>query len=661
MSGEENHSYQFKSFRLNVEERQLLNDGKAVALTPKAFDVLVALVERNGHLVEKDELLRTVWSDSFVEEVNVARIVHTLRKKLGEDENGNKFIETVAKKGYRFVADVSEVREMPESETANGNQDFSTVAKVLRSVSEPPASASGFSAAFDQPAHAGVSDLPQTITPPTAEPKQTTRVVLFSIGFLSAVFLLVLLSFDFHSDVVNSSGVKSIAVLPVQPLTAENREPIYELGIADSLILRLNSAKNFRVRPLSTTRKYADIEHDPLAAGRELLVDYVLASNYQLTDGKIRVTAQLFNVASGQIEETYKSEKDAGDLFKMQDQIADEMGDKLLGRFATLSSSPNGVRGTNNADAYRLYLQGKNLTAKRSAADALKAIEYFEQAVRLDPNYAQAYAGMAYAYRASGSLGGLPREQFEKAKVTVNKALELDNNLAEAYAVRGDLKSKYEWDWVGAEKDLLRAIELEPNNDLAHGIYAELLAERGRFDEAMAEKEIALAINPNSLVYQRDRGRILYFARRYDEAIEQLKRVLEVDENFRTAYDWLWFAHAMKGDYVGAFEWFMKEQKLKNPEHTEVYQTAYETGGWKEVRRKQLELSKLNADKNTVNYYAIARQSALLGEKEQAFEYLNKAFEKPHSQLVMLNVEPAFDTIRDDFRFDKMLKRVGLR
>ncbi len=458
-----------------------------------------------------------------------------------------------------------------------------------------------------------------------------------------------------------ADGKKSIAVLPVQPINTANRDEIYEVGIADSLIIKLGLMKGFVVRPLSATRKYADVNQDPLAAGKEQRVDYVLASNYQISGGRIRITAQLFNVATGQIEETYKSEKDAGDVFAMQDAVAGEVGNILAGRFAVVSSSPTAKRGTTNEEAYRLYLQGINLTARRSVADAKKAVEYFEQAIRLDPNFARAYSGMAYAYRALGSLGGgLPREQFEKARAAVNRALELDPNLAEAYAVRGDLKHKTEWDVVGAEKDLLRAIELEPNSDLAHGIYADLLIETGRFDPGFAEIETALEIAPDSLINQRNRGRFLYYARRYDEAILQLKRVLEVDKNFRTARGWLLFSYEMKGDYAAAYETLTETVKQTNPENLEIYQKAYAAAGWQGVRRKNLELSKLNEQQPGSNLFDIARSCALLGDKEQAFEYLNKAIEKRQSQLNMLKVEPTFDSLRGDPRFDELLRRVGL-
>ncbi len=656
VSSETHHFYRFKSFRLDVEDRRLFRDDVPVQLEPKVFDVLALLVENSGHLVEKDKLLRTVWADSFVEELNVARAVYALRKALGENENGDKYIETVSKKGYRFIADISEIRKPSERKLQNGNGNSSSAAKEL-SASE----FAGIPGEADLQISSANDETPARFN---SKPKRRTRMILFSAGFLSALMLLLLWSFSLRSDSArNPNRVKSIAVLPVKPINTGVRDELYEIGIADSLIHRLSTVKDFVVRPLSATRKYADIEQDPLAAGREQKADYVLASNYQLADGRIRITAQLINVSSGQVEETYKSEKEASDIFAMQDVVAGEVGNILLTRFATVSSSPTAKRGTTNEEAYRLYLHGKNLTGQRSAKDAQKAIDYFEQAVRLDPGFARAFAGMAFAYRASGSLGGgLPREQFEKAKVSVNKALELDPDLAEAYAVRGDLKHKYEFDWTGAESDLLRAIELEPGSDQAHAAYAELLAERfSRFDEALAEKEIALAINPGALVYQRDRGRIFYFARRYDEAIEQFKRVLEIDENFGTAYGWLYRAYEMKGDSAEAYKFFMESVKRTNPQNINIYQKTYETEGWVGVRRKQLELSKLGEHQPTANLYAIAIQCAVLGEKEQAFEYLNKTIEKGHSQIVMLNVEPAFDSLRDDPRFDELLRRVGWR
>jgi serine/threonine protein kinase len=316
-------------------------------------------------------------------------------------------------------------------------------------------------------------------------------------------------------------------------------------------------------------------------------------------------------------------------------------------------SSSTTKRGTTNEEAYRLYLQGKNLTNQRNAKDAKKAVEYFEQAIRLDPNFARAYAGMANAYHFLGINTGASRVETEKAKEAVNKALELDNTLGEAYAVRGKIEFAYDWDFTASEKDLLRAIELEPNNDTAHWAYGLLSAYRGGFDRAMTEIETALAIAPGTATYESDRGRVLYYSRRYDEAIVQLKRAIELKEYFPTAWFWLLRAQEMKGDYAGAYESFIKWEAIQKDEHLEDYQTAYEIAGWRGVRQK----IKFSED----SFYGLAADTAFLGEKDQAFAYLNKAVESREWAIAMLNVDPALDSLRDDPRFDELVRRLRLK
>jgi DNA-binding winged helix-turn-helix (wHTH) protein/tetratricopeptide (TPR) repeat protein len=654
VNGEEKHFYRFKSFRLDVKERQLLHNNLSVSLTPKAFDVLVVLVERNGHLVEKDELLRIVWADSFVEEVNVARIVHTLRKVLGEEENGNKFIETVAKKGYRFVAKVNEVRTSTAPKSTNDKQDSSTAAENFSEITESekisetelqiPPMASG-----------------NLAVPPISEPKHKTRIILFTVGFLSAIFLIVLLSFNFQSkSSINPNKVKSIAVLPLKPINTANRDELYEIGIADSLIHRFSSMKGFVVRPLSATRKYADIAQDPLAAGREQQVDYVLASNYQLAGGKIKVTAQLINVASGQIEETYKSEKEAGDVFAMQDAIAGEVGNILLARFVTTSSSLTAKRGTINEEAYRLYLQAMYLYDKRTPADARKAVELLEQAIQLDSNFARAWAGKAHAHRALGNFGGNTHEEYKKSIEAINKALALDENLADAHSALCENKYFYELDFDGAELECKRAIELDPHSSLAHQIYSRNLLPLGRFDESIAEIKIAIDLEPTSLFSQRNFGVSFYYARRFDEAASQFKRVIEMDPNFVAPYPFLINTLTLQGNEAEAFEWFLKWLAVQktDDETVQIFKAAYQTSGWQGVGRervKRFDESKIRT------YFMEACMAAQAGDKDKAFEYLEKSYQRREWGMGYLGIEPSLDPLRGDPHFDELVRRVGLK
>jgi tetratricopeptide (TPR) repeat protein len=325
------------------------------------------------------------------------------------------------------------------------------------------------------------------------------------------------------------------------------------------------------------------------------------------------------------------------------------------------AANPTPNHGTSNEEAYRYYLQGKNLTNQRGAEANKKAIENFEEAIRLDPNFARAYAGLAYAYhlrftggpRMDGRI--VWRIEQEKARHAVNKALELDSNLAEAFAVRGAINTAYEWDFDAAEKDLTTALQSEPNNDIAHFANALLCAYRGRFEQALKEIETAMTIAPGAVSYENERGKILYFARRYDEAITQYGMSIELKPDSGTI--WLSRAYEMKGYYAAAFEPFLKTER--DPQRVEAYRAAYGTAGWQGVQRKFIEFSKLDEQQGkVVNNYKMAITFAQLGEKEQALVYLNKLVAERSWQIPMLTVDPQVDPLRGDPRFEKLLKLV---
>jgi serine/threonine protein kinase len=329
----------------------------------------------------------------------------------------------------------------------------------------------------------------------------------------------------------------------------------------------------------------------------------------------------------------------------------------LLSKSATLisaSANPSPNRGTTNDEAYRNYQQGKNLVNTRDGADRKKAIEHFQEAIRLDPNYAEPYAGLASAYFSTEG-------ENSKAEAAVEKALQLDSNLAEAYAVRGFITLLVKWDFTAAEKDLIHAIELEPGNDTAHWVYALVLTNTSRFDQAIKEIETAQTIAPGTHVYERDRGRILYYARRYDEAIAQLKRAIELRPDSQSAFSWIERVYQMKGDQAGAFEWFIRERELRVPDLAQEYRQAYATDGWLAVKRKLLDNVKHGKDYPGMSAYEIAWDLLVLGETNEAFSYLNKAVDK-HEWLVMtLNIDPYLDPIRSDPRFTELVKRANFR
>lgn len=617
MSLETKHFYDFRNFRVDPDERVLLCEGKPLPLTPKAFQMLLILIENRGRIVEKDKLMNEIWADSFVEEGSLSVNARRLRIALNDDASQPKFIETIPRRGYRFIADVRE----------NFGDDNSAESESDIGVPEPD--------------------------PGTVSSK-------WYLSAAAAGLLLVsgLIYYFGFTAIPSPSERKSIAVLPVRPINGAVRDDLYEVGLAESLIHRLSSMKGFVVRPLSATRQYTDLTQDPLEAGREQKVDYVLASNYQFAGGKIRVTAQLFDVAKGETESTFKSEIEAGDVFAMQDAIAGEIGNILQARFATTSNRPTTARGTSNEEAYRLYLEGMYLSNNRTATDARKAVEVLERAVQLDPNYAQAWAGKAYAHRAVGNFRRTANthEEYQRSLEAINKALALNENLTQAYSALCENKMYYEYDFEGAERACKRSIELDPNSPLAHQVYSRFLPGRGRFDEAITEIKVAIDLEPSSVLHQLLYGNILHYARRYPEAAAQYKRVLSMDENNVNAYLWLVNTLTVQGNESEAFEWFMKSlaSQKADEETIRTFKEAFQTSGWHGVL---VERAKGFEESDEV-YFRGAAYNAQIGNKDEAFEYLEKSYQRHELWMNYLHVDPLLDSLRDDPRFADFLRRV---
>jgi DNA-binding winged helix-turn-helix (wHTH) protein/tetratricopeptide (TPR) repeat protein len=667
----ESEILEFGGFRLDVKERLLLDpDGERVQISEKAFATLSILVRRAGNLITKEELLNAVWPDSFIEENNLHKSVHAIRRALGEKPGEQIFIETVKKHGFRFVAEVSRVRLREPATYGNGGigsqpkASPSTVFEFPRPHEKTGHGENGEVIAFM--AHPRESDDRKAASeekntgPETAEPRDRSILRLTMFAAAAIVIGAATLGYYFYTNraVTGTNVKKSIAVLPSRPINSANRDELYEIGIADSLIARLSSTKTVNVRPLDAVRAYTRLDHDPLELGREQKVDYVLASNYQLADGKIKFTAQLINVANGEIEETRQTEKEASDVFAMQQAVSEEIGDIVLARFAVGSGSHKVRRGTDNEEAYRLYLQAMYFYGKRDSAETEKTIELLEEAVRLDPNYPQAWAGKAHAHRSlSAHFGrkGDTHEAHKRSLQAIQRALELDPDLSEAHSALCDNKFTYEWDFKGAETACKRAIELDSNSSLAHQIYARFLMGRGRSDEAIAEIKRAIDLDPASLFNQRLLGNCLWNARRYSEAEIQLKRVIAMDENFATGYVWLTSTLAAQGKEAEAFELLMKLWAGRDEAVIREYRSAYQTSGWQGVLRVRAK----RFEEGTENYFQGAAYNAQIGNNDKAFEYLEKSLERHEWGMHILEVDPRFDAIRDDERYKDVLRRIS--
>jgi DNA-binding winged helix-turn-helix (wHTH) protein/Tfp pilus assembly protein PilF len=459
-----------------------------------------------------------------------------------------------------------------------------------------------------------------------------------------------------HPETPTAPTSGTLAVLPFQPLVAEYRDPALELGMADTLIARL-SGGGIIVRPVSSVRKYVESDQDPLAAGRELGVELVLEGSIQRRGDSLRVTARLVKTADGTSLWAGTFDEQFTDIFVVQDAIANKMVAALALQLGVEGQKHVTKRHTENVEAYQSYLRGRFHWNKRGPQDLRKAIEHFKQAIALDPSYALAHAGLADAYTLHANAGAPAHEIMPKALEAARKAVSLDEGLAEAHAALGNIFIYYLYDYVGAEREEKRAIELNPNYATAHHWYSELLMGLGRHEEALSEIRRALEIDPLSLLLNRQYGASLLFARQYDAAIEQMKKTVELDANFAVGHSTLSVAYRMKGDYAESVEELARFQELTGGAETAaLMRESFAEGGWQGFLRAMTD------ERRPANLtpYNVATFHAELGEKDKAFAELNRAYQNREGILGLLRVDPRFDSLHDDPRFEDLARRYNI-
>ena len=457
--------------------------------------------------------------------------------------------------------------------------------------------------------------------------------------------------------------IKSIAVLPFKPLLAESRDEALELGMAETLINKLSNIRQLTVRPLSAVRKYTSLEQDAAAAGREQRVDAVLDGNIQRSGQKVRVTVRLVRVTDGKKLWAEQFDEQFTDIFSVQDSVSSKVSGVLA---VTLTGEERELmtkRQTVDVEAYQLYLMGRYHLNRLTDEGLRKALDYFQRAIDKDPSYALAYAGLADAYISLGDFDALPpKESFPKAKQAASQALKLDEHLAAAHVSLANARFLYDWDWAGAESEFKRAIAINPTDADAHQMYGYYISSRGRSDEALREMQQAQALDPLSLPKITSLGEILYVARRYDEAIAAYRKALEMDPNSGFTHWAIGRAYLEKGMYPEAIASFQKAIPLSgdSPDEPAELGRAYARSGRKAEARKIADDLIEQSQRRYIAPCVIASLLAALGEKDQAFVWLDKAYEVHDFILVMLKVEPMFDSLRSDPRFTVLLKRVGL-
>jgi len=465
----------------------------------------------------------------------------------------------------------------------------------------------------------------------------------------------------------NAEPIASIAVLPFQPLTRNNRDESLELGMADTLIARLSGIRDLVVRPISSVRKYAGLKLDVLAAGRELGVESVLEGSLQRQANRVRVTVRLLNVSNGASLWAGTFDEELTDIFALQDAISEQVAQALSVELSKEDKTRLVKHHTQSTKAYQLYLKGRYYWWKNSPEEYKKSRDYFHRAVEEDPSYALGYCGLNSFYGFGAAWGIVrPDEGWPKAEWAVTKALELDDQLAEAHLDLAALKMVYYLDWAGTEREAKRAINLSPGFDEIHYAYSFFLVVMRRFREAVAEGKRALACNPFSLRISQHLGYALYCARSYDEAIQQYRKALELDPNDASVHEALGDALERNGEYREAVEHWIKAMLLAND--TELVPTlraaktkeAVDRAVWG-VATKRLDRLLRNRERGDyVPAIRFAREHLRAGHQEEALKWLTLACEERNVYSLMIASDPFYDPLRADQRFVELLRRMKL-
>ncbi len=606
LPGTEPATFAFGRFLLDRDRRLLARDGEPVTITPKAFDLLVVLVERGGAAVSKEELMAALWPDTAVEEGNLAFQVSTLRKALGSEGAG--CIATLPGRGYQFVAPLLRVTDVPERKEEREKR------KEAPSVSLAWAGAAVIVIAV-------IAVAIVTLRPPPAP---------------------------------SGPAIRSLAVLPFKPL-ATQRDEALELGMADTLITRLGHMPGVVVRPIGAVRRYTHLEDDPLAAGKSLGVDAVVDGSIQRRGDRVRVTVRLLRTSDGTPVWTTQRDESANDLFAVQDAVAEDVARAIL----PIAQPQLTQRATNDLQAYQLYLQGRYF----ALSDPAKAEGLFRGAVERDPRFAAAWAAIADGWLYRGRYASASqREKYDKAREAAARAVALDPGLADGHAALAQVYADYDWDFPRAEEEFRRALELNPNSDVAHGQYAYLLLFRRDFDGALTHIRRATEIDPLSPVWAVLRGWVLDCAGQYDDAIRDLEGTLRVHPHLIPALLHLGMAYAHAGKpELGIAR--LQEALAIHPGSVQLLGLmayAQAKAGHRDAALAILTALEKRATHETISNSNVAVAWAALGDYDRSFAHLERAFAERVFLAKAALVEPEYAAMRKDPRYAALVRRLRL-
>ena len=612
--------YSFGQFKADVSRGELEKAGSKIRLQDKPFRVLAILLEHPDEVVSREELRNRLWpADTFVEfDDGLNAAVKKLRIALGDSADQPRFIETIPRRGYRFIA------------------------PVRREISATPAMAS------------------TPVSPMTKRAQRRSRAwIAFAVS--AALFAMLATGFALRSRNASRTQITSIAVLPLENLSHDEEQAFFADGITDELITDLAKTGALRVISRTSVMHYKGTRKSIPEIARELNVDAVVEGTVSRSESRILLRAQLIKADPEQHIWAESYDRQQGDLVALQGELARDITSAIRIKLRPQQVEEFARERTANPEAHELYLKGRYFWNKRNVESNRKAFEYFRQAIAKDPNYAPGYAGMADAYAFSGPDFSI-REAATKSREMVLKALSLDSQLPEAHATMGLISLQFDWDWQESDRQLRRAIELNPGFATAYQWHAEVyLAAMGRMDEAIAEMRKAEQLDPLSPIIATDVGKMLFYARRYDEAKTQLEKALELDPEFGVARSLLVGVYFQQGKFAEAQAQLERARPVIGPRSYLSASVALhiKTGKIALARRELASLLQV-AQHEAVDPAEIAVLYLLLNDRDNAFRWLQEGVRSGSAWLVALNVNPSWDPLRADPRFDDIRRRVHL-
>jgi TolB-like protein/DNA-binding winged helix-turn-helix (wHTH) protein len=625
----------FATFEVDLNARELRKGGVKIKVHGQPFEVLAMLLERPGEIVPREELKQKLWpTDTFVDfDHGVNTAINRLREALGDSAENPRFVETIPRRGYRFVAPVELPAALPET--------------------KPDAAvASTF------PPNNGGADRASRV------PKRPSKTVLFAAALgIAGVAVLVLPSVRQRLFARRSGPlIQSLAVLPLSNLSGDADQDYFADGMTDALITDLGKIGSLRVISRTSVMQYKGTKKPLSEIARDLNVDAIIEGTVSRSGNHVRITANLLQASPEKHLWAQSYDSEVNDALTVQGQIAQSVAREiqvtLTQKERNLLAAPRPA----NPDAQDLYFRGMFVLSEGTKEREEKAIRYFQQAIEKDPGYAEPYSALAIVYAIWVPGANRPRDRMPKAKECALKALALNSGVVHAHYALGAMALLYDWDWTAAEEQFQRELEMNPNHLLSHGWRARELVTRGKTEEAVAEAKRVIGLSPNNPLDWDYPTWVFILARRYDLARERAQEEVDLEPNFPWGHFQLAEVYEHEGRAEDGAREFLKADELlgTDPKELEKLKRAMAKDGAKGYWKRKVENSKESVKSGYAPPVFTAMACVRIGDKQCAFEWLDKGFEERDDQMINLKVEPVFDSLHADPRFQDLVRRVGI-